>query len=113
VLDRPSVCKDERQARSKGSLKLDAVAQKPFEGGDKCLEFSVETNGLKAKGLAAAYGNELTGQGSSAICGGGDLGELLRVALVLRLSEQEVGVPIDNRQNVVEMMGKSTRHLSD
>ena len=105
---------DLRQIRIQIQADLDVFDDQPIQHRHQFLRDAVQTDGPRLEDLASAEGQELTSQRRGARASQLDLVCVLRTLVVfVRCGANEPGVSIDDRQQIVEVVGDASCQLAD
>ncbi len=91
---------------------LDILFNEAFEEAEEVADDVVEVDHFGAQHLAAAEGEQLTGEHGRAVGGLFDLGEPLAQILVAGIVQDDFDVAIDDGQQVIEVVGNASGELA-
>src|SRR5215471_18946163 len=113
VLDDAVFGQNRGQVRTQDFLNRDPVSNEAFECLSLLLDHAVELDGLWPKRLASARSYQLASESCGTVDCSGDLGKLLCGFRIRRFARQQVGLSVNDRENVIEVMGKTACEPAD
>ena len=114
LIDLSSVGANGTGPRVKISGQVDVFADQPFDHGADRRKRLVEVKDLERQHLAPAEGQELPGQGRRPLAGGQDLRQrTTKRILGPHLVQHERGAPVDDGEQVVEIVGHAAGQAAD
>ena len=110
----PGVCQHASQRRAQNGFQPDIFADYPPQHLLHLNDDVVQVHFLGLNNLFPAKHQQLPAQRRGALAGGSDLGDQLVQCVVRRqLADEHVAVPVDHREEVVEIVRHASRQAAD